>query len=121
MSGKKIPNTIPNKRKHRKEKKEKNVKSVDDRIAIVNEAYAKLVEVNLAAIDDDGKLYSGFEGIEEFLKILNEYKKPGILSGFSGVIKLPEMKRNIEYILPLQKFVDHGVRLVSDEEKDYQV
>jgi hypothetical protein len=55
------------------------------------------------------------------LSILKEYEKPALLSGFSGVIKVPELNRNIEYILPIQKRSGHGVRLVSTESKDYVV
>lgn len=113
--------TVNNKKAKRKDKAEKGYKSLEERTQIVTENYAKLLEVNLAAQDDDGNVYSEFEGIQEFIKILEEYKKPGLLSGFSGVIKVPELKRNIEYILPLRQFVAHGVRLVTDENKEYSV
>lgn len=100
-------------------KKEKAHKSVEERIQIVDDIIAKLIEVNLAAIDEHDKVYSGFESIQEFLNILEEYKKPVLLSGFTGVIKVPEFKRNIEYILPLSQHVMHGVRMVVDDAKDY--
>lgn len=108
-----------NNKKNKGNKKCKDLKDCEERSAIVKETIAKLVEVNLAAFDDNNEVYSGFEGIEEFLKILNEYKKPVLYSGFSGIIKVPELKRNIEYILPIRKFINHGVRLVSDEPKNY--
>jgi hypothetical protein len=44
-----------------------------------------------------------------------------LLSGFSGVIKVPEFNRNVEYILPIRKHSGHGVRLVSTEAKDYVI
>jgi len=110
----------PKKRK-RKEKSEKDVKSVEERTLIVAESLEKLIEVHLAAVNDDGSVYSVFEGIQEFVKVLEEYKKPGLLSGFSGVIKVPELNRNIEYILPLKKMAGHGVRLVSNDVKNYEV
>lgn len=97
-------------------------KTVEERKEIVREALDKLEEVHLIGWDDnDKKYYSGFPGIEELLVILREYEKPNLLSGFSGVIKVPELNRNVEYILPVRKFVSHGVRLVSTEAKDYAV
>jgi hypothetical protein len=97
-------------------------KSVEERKEIVIEVLAKLEEVHLIGWDDDEKKhYSSFEGIQELLVILHEYEKPKLLSGFSGVIKVPELNRNIEYILPIRKLVSHGVRLVSTEAKDYMV
>lgn len=110
-----------NKKKAKRVKPQKDHKSVEERTQIVIETIAKLIEVNLAAVDDNDTAYSAFDGIQEFLKILEEYKKPGLLSGFSGVIKVPELKRNIEYILPLRQMVAHGVRLVSEDAKDYDV
>lgn len=108
-------------KKRRAVKKEKAHKSVEERIQIVNDIIAKLIEVNLVAIDESDKVYSGFESIQEFLNILEEYKKPVLLSGFTGVIKVPEFKRNIEYILPLSQHVMHGVRMVVDAPKDYVI
>jgi hypothetical protein len=110
-----------NKKKQRKEKKEKDQKDVEERCEIVKEIHDKLIEVHLAFCDDDGSISSEIEAIQEFLKVLQEYKKPGVLSAFSGVIKLPELRRNLEYILPIKKFIAHGVRLVSDDKKDYEV
>jgi hypothetical protein len=108
-------------KRKRGSKKEKAHKSVEERIEIVRDIIAKLIEVNLVAIDENDKVYSGFESIQEFLNILEEYKKPVLLSGFTGVIKVPEFKRNIEYILPLSRHVIHGVRMVVDDPKDYVV
>lgn len=110
-----------NNKKIKKKSKVKDLKDCEERENIVKETIAKLIEVNLAALDENDKVYSGFEGVEEFLKVLDEYKKPTLYSGFSGIIKVPELKRNIEYILPLKKSVDHGVRLVSDDPKNYIV
>lgn len=109
-----------NNKKHKRDKSQR-YKTHEERCEIVKETIDKLIEVNLVAIDEDDKIYSGFEGIEQLLSILEEYKKPSILSGFSGIIKVPELKRNIEYILPLRKSVAHGIRLVSDEPKNYSV
>ena len=97
-----------------KQAKENTYKTQEERIDIVNEVIAKLQEVHLVGVDEDNdnKHYSGFEGVTEFLAILEEYKKPVILSGFTGVIKVPELKRNIEYILPLRRHIQHGARLV---------
>lgn len=114
-----MPST--NNKKSKRVKGPKDVKTVEERTQIVVETIAKLVEVNLAAIDEKDTVYSAFEGIQQFIKILDEYKKPVILSGFSGIIKVPELKRNIEYILPLRQMVAHGVRLVSEDAKDYEV
>ncbi len=110
-----------NNKKIKNKSRVKDLKDCEERGNIVKETIAKLIEVNLAALDENDEVYSGFEGIEEFLKILDEYKKPCLYSGFSGIIKVPELKRNIEYILPLKKSVDHGVRLVSDDPKNYIV
>lgn len=109
------------KNKDKIKSKVKDLKDCEERTQIVVETIAKLIEVNLAALDENNEVYSGFEGVDEFLKVLAEYKKPSLFSGFSGIIKLPELKRNIEYILPLKKSVDHGVRLVSDDPKNYSV
>jgi hypothetical protein len=54
-----------------------------------------------------------FDGIEEFHKILNEYCKPNIFGGFSGSIKLLEIERNLEYILPLAKHAAPVVKLTA--------
>lgn len=108
-------------KKQKKVKKPKEYKTVEERTAIVQETIEKLRDVNLVSNDDNGNPYSGFDGVEELLKILREYQKPNILSGFSGVIKLPEFKRHIEYILPLNKYTPHGIRLVSEEKKEYEV
>ena len=108
-------------KKRKRVKKEKDVKSIEERTLIVAESLEKLIEVHLASVNDDGSVYSAFEGIQEFVKVLEEYKKPGLLSGFSGVIKLPELNRNIEYILPLKQMAGHGVRLVSNDAKNYEV
>lgn len=112
---------MSNNKKIKRVKPQKDYKSVEERTQIVVETIAKLVEVNLAAIDENDNVYSAFEGVQELIKLLDEYKKPSLLSGFSGVIKVPEIKRNIEYILPLRQMIPHGVRLVSEEAKDYQV
>lgn len=112
---------MSNNKKTKRVKPQKDYKSVEERTQIVVETIAKLVEVNLAAIDENDNVYSAFEGVQELIKLLDEYKKPSLLSGFSGVIKLPELKRNIEYILPLRQMIPHGVRLVSEDAKDYQV
>lgn len=116
-----MPQKRVNNKKIKSKDKTKDLKDCEERTAIVKETIDKLIEVNLAALDENNQVYSGFEGVEEFLKILDEYKKPVLYSGFSGIIKLPELKRNIEYILPLKKLVDHGVRLVSDDPKNYIV
>jgi hypothetical protein len=120
-----MSSTTHNKRinpKKNKTKKIKDVKDIEERKTIVAEAIHKLQEVHLLAWDNEtGTYYSGFPGIEEFVKILREYEKPNILSGFSGVIKVPELKRDIEYILPIQTHIAHGVRLVSTDTKDYAI
>lgn len=99
--------------KKTKTKKVKNIKTQEERESIVNETIAKLKEVHLIGTDEEGVYHSGFDGIQELLHILNEYKKATLLSGFSGVIKVPELQRNIEYILPLRKEAEHGIRLVA--------
>ncbi len=101
--------------KKTKSKKEKQFKTQEERAQIVAETITKLQEVHLIGTDDEGQFYSGFDGIQELLNILNEYKKPKLLSGFSGVIKVPELQRNIEYILPIRKDSEHGIRLVAIE------
>lgn len=117
----KVTNKSVNNKKSKRVKGQKDCKPLEERAQIVKETLDKLLEVNLAAYDDDGKVYSSFDGVQELIKVLEEYKKPGLLSGFSGIIKVPELKRNIEYILPLRMTVAHGVRLVSDETKDYSI
>lgn len=108
--------------KEKEAMKEAKFKSVEERKEIVTEVIAKLEETHLIGWDDDEKkYYSGFPGIEDLLVILREYEKPKLLSGFSGVIKVPELGRNVEYILPVRKLVGHGIRLVSSENKDYVV
>ena len=99
--------------KKQKVKKPKNYKTLEERIAIVDETISKLQEVHLIGINDQGEYYSGFPGVQELLDILKEYKKAVILSGFSGIIKVPELGRNIEYILPLRKDTEQIVRLIS--------
>ena len=111
-----------NPKKVRGKTKDDKYKTVEERKAIVQEVIGKLEEVHLIGWDDEThKPYSGFEGIEEFLEVLREYEKPVLLSGFSGVVKVPELNRNVEYILPVRKASGHGVRLVSTDNKDYVV
>jgi len=99
--------------KKTKTEKLKKFKSVDERIKIKDEIISKLKEVHLIGIDENGLEYSSFDGVSELLKILNEYIKPNILSGFSGIIKVDEFQRNIEYVLPLRQNSQHMVRLVQ--------
>jgi hypothetical protein len=99
--------------KKTKTEKLKQFKSVDERIKIKDEIILKLKEVHLISVDENGLEYSVFNGVSELLKILNEYTKPNILSGFSGIIKVDEFQRNIEYILPLRQNSEHMVRLVQ--------
>lgn len=95
-----------------KVKKEKLVKSQEERAKIVAETIDKLKEVCLVGTNDEGVVYSGFDAVEDFLKVLREYEKPNLLSGFSGRIFVPEFNRYIEYVLPVRQFNDHVVRLV---------
>jgi hypothetical protein len=99
--------------KKQKVKRIKNYKTQEERVQIAEETIAKLKEVHLIGVNDEGETYSGFEGIHQLLDILNEYRKPTLLSGFSGIIEVLELQRNIEYILPLRKDVEHGIRLVA--------
>lgn len=99
--------------KKQKSKKEGKYKTVEQRLAIRQQVLDKLREVSLVGVDKNGVEYSGFEGVNDLVKILNEYVKPNLLSGFSGVIKLPEFGRNIEYILPVRASTDHMVRMVK--------
>jgi NifB/MoaA-like Fe-S oxidoreductase len=126
MANKIIANTNKNPKKVRGKEKETvkadKYKTVEERKEIVAEVIAKLEETHLIGWDDkEEQHYSGFPGIEDLLVILREYVKPVLLSGFSGVIKVPELGRNVEYILPARKFVGHGIRLVSTDNKDYVV
>ncbi len=126
MANKKTGAVIINPKKIRGKEKEKmkegKFKTVEERKEIVQEVIQKLEEVHLIGWDEDEKRhYSGFEGIDEFLGLLREYEKPVLLSGFSGVVKVPELNRNVEYILPVRKIAAHGVRLVSTENKNYEV
>ena len=95
-----------------KVKKEKSLKSQEERAKIVLETMDKLKDVALVGLNDEGNIYSGFDAVEEFLKVLREYEKPNILSGFSGRILVPEFNRYIEYVLPIKQGNDHVVKLV---------
>ena len=122
MPNKKTLVTNPKKVRGKDKGKEIKFKTVEERKEIVAEVIAKLEETHLVGWDEDEKKhYSGFEGINDLMSILREYEKPNLLSGFSGVIKVPELNRNVEYILPIRKVAGHGIRLVSLEDKDYVV
>ena len=95
-----------------KVKKEKLLKSLEERAKIVLETLEKLKEVSLVGQNDEGNVYSGFDAVEDFLKVLREYEKPNLLSGFSGRILIPEFNRYIEYVLPIRQGNDHVVKLV---------
>lgn len=99
--------------KKNKQKRIKNLKTQEERARIVDETILKLQEVHLIGINEDGGYYSVFDGVQEMLDILNEYKKTTLLSGFSGIIKVPELQRNIEYILPIRKDAEQAIRLVA--------
>jgi hypothetical protein len=99
--------------KKNKQKRIKNFKTLEERTSIVDETMSKLKEVHLIGMDEGGECYSSFDGVQELLTILNEYKKPILLSGLSGIIKVPELQRNIEYILPIRKEAEHVIRLIA--------
>jgi hypothetical protein len=96
-----------------KVKKPKLFKSPEERAKIVQETIEKLEEVHFIGTNENGDVYSGFDAVEEFLKVLKEYAKPNLLSGFSGRILVPEFNRYIEYVLPIRQGNDHIVKLVA--------
>lgn len=76
--------------------KQKDFKSKEERLDIVMNIVKKLKDLNLL----------GFDGVQEMISIMKQYvaldtsKETG---GFSGKIKLPELKREIHYNLPILK------------------
>jgi hypothetical protein len=90
--------------KTKKEKKPKEYKSIEDRIIIADTLKEKIQNLGIPSI---------YPGIVEFYKILDEYCKDNIISGFSGKIKLPEISRYIEYILPIRKEIEHVVKITA--------
>jgi hypothetical protein len=91
--------------KIKKDKKPKEYKSLQDRITISTTLKDKIKNLGIPDI---------YPGIIEFYKVLDEYCKDNIISGFSGKIKLPEIGRYIVYILPIKKEVEHVVKITAE-------
>jgi len=93
---------------NKKVKREKPVKTLQDRQAIANaikERFKSTLGVDIDA--------SELEGIKKLKGILDEYSTVEMLtSGFSGKIYVDEMKRYIEYILPISQHTNELVKLV---------
>lgn len=76
--------------------KQKEFKSKEERLQIVMDIIKKLKDLNIL----------GFSGVQEMLSIMKEYVALDITKetgGFSGKIKLQELKREIHYNLPILK------------------
>jgi hypothetical protein len=89
-------------RKTLKPKSTAKVKTVEERELIAKELEQKIRDLGIS---------EEFESIAEFFKILREYSKPVIKSGFSGQIPFVEGNRTIEYVLPLNKLTAPYVNL----------
>lgn len=85
-------------------KKEKKHKSQQERTEIVDKVKNRFRDLG---IDLDE-----FESFREFNIILKEYSQENIYSGYSGRYYIPEIKRYLEYILPLRKTSNDMVRLI---------
>jgi hypothetical protein len=86
-------------------KKPKQYKSIEDRIVIADTLKEKIQNLGIPSI---------YPGIIEFYKVLDEYCKDNIISGFSGKIKIPEIGRYIVYILPIKKEIEHVVKITAE-------
>lgn len=93
---------------NKKVKREKPIKSLQDRQAITNaikERFKSTLGVDIDA--------SELEGIKKLKVILDEYSSiEKLTSGFSGKIYVDEIKRYVEYILPISKHTNELVKLV---------
>lgn len=82
----------------------KNAKSVEERQKICLDIKGKLVSLGLSP---------DFDTVRDFIKILDEYSKPNVTSGFSGVVSFPEIGRRIEYVLPIRSQSQPVVKMVA--------
>jgi hypothetical protein len=79
-----------------KQEKKDTTKSIEERKVIVEGVKAKFADIG---IDVDN-----YEPLSQLKQILNEYESiENIVSGYSGKIFVPEMKRYVEYRLPIKK------------------
>ena len=93
--------------KHKKDQKEKKItqKTREDRIAIVDSIKRQF---NDFGIDVDA-----FEALKQLKGILDDYQQECIVSGYSGKFYVPELKRHIEYVLPLKTMTNGYVKLMA--------
>lgn len=87
----------------RKEKKSKEYKTIEERALIAQQIKARFQELGL---DIDT-----YEPLLEIKNILLEYSEsPSLVSGFSGRLYIEELKRYVEYRLPIIK---HSLELLK--------
>lgn len=93
---------MKNKSKEKTEKKVKLLKSVSMRVDFVISMKEKIKNLGIP---------DSYSSIKEFYKILDEYCNPNLTSGFSGKINIPEIQKNLEYILPMRKEIEPIIKL----------
>lgn len=94
--------------KSKKDQREKKVitqKTREERIAIVDSIKRQF--------NDFGINVDEFEALKQLKDILVDYQQESIVSGYSGKFYVPELKRHIEYVLPLKTMTNGYVKLIA--------
>ncbi len=82
----------------------KQLKTQEERQHIAQNIHANLI--------DKLNLPTSFQGIQEFIKVLEAYKEHKVPKGLNGQITVSEISRVIDYHLPLKKQAEPIVKLV---------
>lgn len=83
----------------------KSVKSREERLQIKADILKQLDALHIDV--------EVVESLQPFLKLLEEYCMPKIVSGYSGRMAVPELGRVLEYVLPLRVWAQPMVRMVK--------
>lgn len=71
----------------------------------------EVVERVKAAIAEQGLSVDLVPSLAEFYKILEDYCAEGLTCGYSGKMEVPELGRNLVYVLPCRKATKDAVWL----------
>jgi hypothetical protein len=85
-------------------KKIKENKSLEARVEFVKSIKDKINNLGIPET---------YQGIQEFYKVLDEYQDINNTNGFSGKIKIHEISKKIDYILPIRSHIEPVVKIID--------
>jgi hypothetical protein len=85
-------------------------KNLTDRVREMTSIYTKLADLGLST--------ETCPSLEEFKRIANTFVKDGV--GQSGVIKIPEIQRELQYKFSMQSHIDSSIILRSMDKHNIQ-